>query len=208
MSDRWETGRIEAFSDGVLAIAITLLVLDLNVPEADFDHLWRGIADQWPSYLAYATSFITIGGIWLVHHGIFRRLAQADAMVTRLNLLLLMVVSFLPFPTKVVAEALDVGTSERAAVIFYGLVLLASSVVITVIWRYIAAHRDLLKPGVSDEEIAAITVLATPHVAFYGLVLALAVIAPGVAAFGYLAIAVVVVFRSRGDYTASSEAGS
>ena len=91
--------------------------------------------------------------------------------------------------------------------IFYGLVLLASSVVITVMWRYIARHRDLLEPGVSDEEIAAITLIATPHMAFYALVLLLAVIAPRVAAFGYLAIAVVVVFRSRGDYTAPARRG-
>ena len=72
--DRWDTGRIEAFSDGVFAIAITLLILEVSVPESDFDDLWQGIADQWPSYLAYATSFITIGGIWMIHHGIFRRL--------------------------------------------------------------------------------------------------------------------------------------
>ena len=109
MSDRWETGRLEAFSDGVLAIAITLLVLELSVPEADFEHLWRGIADQWPSYLAYVTSFTTIGAIWLVHHGMFRRLACADSVITRLNLLLLMLASFMPFPTKLVAEAVDSG---------------------------------------------------------------------------------------------------
>ena len=69
MEDRWGTGRIEAFSDGVFAIAITLLILEIGVPESEFSNLWRGIAHQWPSYLAYATSFITIGGLWMVHHG-------------------------------------------------------------------------------------------------------------------------------------------
>jgi TMEM175 potassium channel family protein len=78
----------------------------ISVPESDFDNLWKGIADQWPSYLAYATSFITIGGLWGLHHGIFRRLARADGVVMRLNILLLMLVSFLPFPTKLVAEAI------------------------------------------------------------------------------------------------------
>ena len=107
MSDRWSTSRLEAFSDGVFAIAITLLILEVSVPESGFDDLWSGIGDQWPSYLAYATSFLTIGGLWLAHHGIFRRLASADAMVMRLNLLLLMLVSFLPFPTKLMAEAID-----------------------------------------------------------------------------------------------------
>jgi TMEM175 potassium channel family protein len=157
MSDRWETGRLEAFSDGVLAIAITLLVLELSVPEADFEHLWRGIADQWPSYLAYVTSFTTIGAIWLVHHGMFRRLASADGVVTRLNLLLLMLALFLPFPTKLVAEAVDSGNGERPAVMFYGLVLLSVSIVVTVMWRHIAGHSELLNADVSDAEVDAVT---------------------------------------------------
>ena len=78
MDSQWSTGRIEAFSDGVFAIAITLLVLDISVPESDFDSLGSGIAHQWPAYLAYATSFVTIGGIWMAHHGIFRRLRYAN----------------------------------------------------------------------------------------------------------------------------------
>jgi uncharacterized membrane protein len=86
MEDRWDTGRTEAFSDGVFAIAITLLILEVSVPHSEFGNLWRGIAHQWPSYLAYATSFITIGAIWLVHHGIFRRLQYANSWVMRINL--------------------------------------------------------------------------------------------------------------------------
>ena len=205
MKDRWGTGRIEAFSDGVFAIAITLLVLEISVPESDFDNLWKGIADQWPSYLGYATSFLTIGGLWVVHHAIFRRLASADTMVMRINILLLMLVSFLPFPTKLVAEALDLTRSpERAAVLFYGLVLLSISVVIGGLWRYVAAHRDLLEPDVTDEDVTAITRLTTPNTGFYVVVVLLALLAPRVAAFGYLAIAVVAVFRTPGDSTAAS----
>ena len=79
----WGTSRTEAFSDGVFAIAITLLILEVNVPETAFDNLWRGIIDQWPSYLAYATSFITIGGLWLAHHGIFRRLQYVELTRSR-----------------------------------------------------------------------------------------------------------------------------
>lgn len=86
MESYWGTGRTEAFSDGVFAIAITLLILEVNVPETAFDNLWQGIADQWPSYLAYATSFITIGGIWLAHHGIFRRLQYANQRLMVINL--------------------------------------------------------------------------------------------------------------------------
>jgi uncharacterized membrane protein len=204
MGDRWGTGRVEAFSDGVFAIAITLLVLEISVPESGFDDLWKGIADQWPSYLGYATSFLTVGGLWLIHHGIFRRLAGADVVVMRLNILLLMLVSFLPFPTKLVAEAIDLTSAERAAVIFYGLVLLAISVVISALWRYVADHRHLLKPDVSDEDVAAMTLLTAPSMGFYLIVVLFALVAPEIAAFGYLVIAVVAVFRTRGDSSAAS----
>jgi uncharacterized membrane protein len=141
--------------------------------------------------LAYATSFLTIGGIWLAHHGIFGRLASADATVLRLNLVLLMLVSFLPFPTKLIAEAInETVAAERAAIVFYGLVMLAISSVTGVLWRYLARHRDLLDPGVTDGEVAAIAKLTTPSVGFYIVVVVLVLLAPRVAAFGYLAIAV------------------
>src|SRR5262249_16780812 len=114
MLDRWDTGRTEAFSDGVFAIAITLLVLDIRVPPSEFDHLWRAILHEWPSYLGFATSFLTTGGIWLAHHGIFRRLRYANRRVMQVNLLLLMAVSFLPYPTRLVAEAIRSESAERA----------------------------------------------------------------------------------------------
>src|SRR5262245_22522778 len=149
MSDRWDTSRLEAFSDGVFAIAATLLVLDLSVPVTRFGDLLQGILDQWPSYLAYATSFITIGGLWLLHHGVFRRLAFVDTTITRINLLLLMSVSFLPFPTRLVAEAINLSDAERVAVIFYGASLLLITVLVNAMWRYVARNRDLLEPGVT-----------------------------------------------------------
>jgi hypothetical protein len=85
VDDRWETGRIEAFSDGVFAIAITLLVLDIDVPSSAFDDLRGALADEWPSYLAFASSFFTIGALWLLHHGVLRRLRWADGRVIRIN---------------------------------------------------------------------------------------------------------------------------
>ena len=177
MRNRWDTGRIEAFSDGVFSIAATLLVLEIAVPEADFDHLWKGIADQWPSYLSYATSFLTIGGLWLVHHAIFRRLRFADFTVTRLNLLLLMAVAFLPFPTKLVAEAIDTTSSaERAAVLFYGATLLVISVLITVIVRYAGSRPDLIEEEGRDE-VVALAAQSSPNLGFYVVVLALALLA-------------------------------
>ena len=195
----WGTGRTEAFSDGVFAIAITLLILEVNVPETAFDNLWQGIADQWPSYLAYATSFITIGGIWLAHHGIFRRLQYANQRLMVINLLLLMVVSFLPFPTKLMAEAIHQSDAERAAVIFYGATLLVISSLLSALWGSVTLDRHLLRPEVDENEIKAITLAATPTIGFYAVVIVLAFIAPVVAVYGFLVIAIVSVLRARGD---------
>jgi len=199
MESYWGTSRTEAFSDGVFAIAITLLILEVSVPEAAFDDLWRGIADQWPSYLAYVTSFITIGGIWLAHHGIFRRLQCANRQLMLINLLLLMAVAFLPFPTKLMAEAIESADAERAAVIFYGASLLVVTLLLGGLWGSVTGDRHLLKPEVDAKEIQAITMASTPSIGFYVAVIVLALVAPRVAVFGFLAIAVLGILRARGD---------
>jgi uncharacterized membrane protein len=197
--DRWDTGRTEAFSDGVFAIAITLLVLDIRVPPSAFDNLWRGFADEWPAYLGYATSFVTIGGLWMLHHGVFRRLRWANNTVMRINLLLLMAVSFLPYPTRLVAEAIRDSNAERAAVIIYGASLLVISIIFYALGYAISRDRGLLLPDVSKDEVDQLVRRLTPSIGFYVLVLVLAARAPRFAAFGFLVIAVVAVLRARGD---------
>jgi uncharacterized membrane protein len=188
----FESGRIEAFSDGVFAIAITLLVLDISVPEGSFDHMWSAIGQQWPSYLAYVTSFWTIGGLWIVHHGIFRRMRYADQTVLLMNLFLLMVVAFLPFPTKLMADALD-HTGEHAAVLFYGATLFVISIAVTTLGRYAAGHPELVPEGTARDEVSHIASQTTPSLGFYGVVIALAFLAPKAAAFGYLAVSIIAV---------------
>lgn len=202
MRTRWDTGRTEAFSDGVFAIAITLLVLDIRVPEEDFEHLWKGIVHQWPAYLGYVTSFLSIGWLWLAHHGIFRRLRYANRQVMTINLLLLMAVSFLPYPTRLIAEGIRNDEAERAAVIFYGLSLLAIAALFSALWGAVVQDRELLKPDVSDDEVRAIAVATSPSIGFYAAFMAVAIVAPVVAAFGYLAMAIVAVLRARGDEAA------
>jgi uncharacterized membrane protein len=199
MADRWDTGRMEAFSDGVFAIAITLLILEVGVPEAAFDNLWLGIVDQWPSYLAYATSFLTIGAIWMIHHGIFRRLDYANRPMMLINLVLLMAVSFLPFPTRLVAEAIHEADAERAAVIFYGATLLVITSLLSALWGVARREPGLLDPEVSDREIREMTLATTPSLGFYVGVIVLAIFAPQVAAVGYLVIALVGLLRASGD---------
>jgi TMEM175 potassium channel family protein len=163
------------------------------------DDLWSAIFHEWPAYLGYATSFLTIGAIWLAHHGIFRRLRYANRTVMRLNLLLLMAVSFLPYPTRLVSEAIHTDSAERAAAVFYGLVVFAIAALISALWGAVAADRELLQPEVSDEEVRAILVAVSPNVAFYAAATAVAIVTPKVAAFGYLAIALLAVLRARGD---------
>jgi uncharacterized membrane protein len=141
---KWSTGRIEAFSDGVLAIAITLLVLEIRLPEGAYDHLWHSLVHEWPSYLAYVTSFLTIGGIWMAHHGLFVRLRCVDPTLMRLNIVLLMLVSFLPFPTGVLADALHTSNrAERVAIGVYGGTLLACRLMFAGLARYAAEHSEL-----------------------------------------------------------------
>jgi uncharacterized membrane protein len=193
VSDTFDTGRLEAFSDGVFAIAITLLVLEIAVPASAFGDLWRGIAHQWPSYLAYATSFWTIGGLWTVHHGIFRRLRRADGWILRLNLLLLMLVSFLPFPTALMAAALREPGAEETAVLFYGATLFAITAVTAVLGRYAARRPELLEGDMTRADLLRTIARAEPSLGFYAVVLVLARLAPEVAAFGFLVISVLAV---------------
>ena len=118
-----------------------------------------------------------------------------------IKLLLLMAVSFLPFPTKLMAEAIDSPDAERAAVIFYGLSLLLISCLISALWGSVARDRHLLAAEATAKEFNAIALATTPSVGFYVAVIVLALLAPKIAVFGYLVIAVVAVLRARGDST-------
>src|SRR3954469_12733485 len=116
------TTRMETFSDGVFAIAATLLVLEIGVGTGADQHLGRALVDLWPSYLAYATSFLTIGIIWVNHHECVSCMARVDRPILFINTVSLMVVWFTPFPTKLVAEHLE-GPGEHAAVFAYAATL-------------------------------------------------------------------------------------
>jgi uncharacterized membrane protein len=101
------------FSDGVFSIAITLLVLEIGVPSGSEKDLLRALAAEWPSYLAYLVSFATIGGVWFGHTVITQYLDHANSTFIRLNLVLLLAVSFLPFPTELVGEHIGKSPSGR-----------------------------------------------------------------------------------------------
>jgi uncharacterized membrane protein len=121
------------FSDGVFSIAITLLVLEIGVPAGSETHLLQALVAEWPSYLAYLVSFATIGAVWFGHTVITEYLDQANSMLIRLNLLLLLLVSFLPFPTRLLAEYTEEREAERVAATVYGINLLLALVLLSVL---------------------------------------------------------------------------
>jgi len=137
-----DTGRLEAFSDGVFAITITLLILEIR-PPADYEDLLHGLAALWPSYLAYAVTFLFIGQVWANHHVMFDHIRAADRVVLLLNTVLLMVVAFLPFATSVLAGALREGHGQRTAVVFYGIAFDVTALTFNAVWQCARRHRLL-----------------------------------------------------------------
>jgi uncharacterized membrane protein len=183
---------MEAFSDGVFAIAITLLVLELAVPNGSEDDLLDGVLNQWPSYLAYLVSFASIGAVWLEHTVITEFLDHATSVLIRLNLLLLMVVSFLPFPTRLLGEHIGADEPERVAVTIYGLNLFLASALVSLLWRY-AVREKLIRLDLADADVKMLTKRLTPGLAGYVAMIALGLFLPVLAVLGYLAIAVYII---------------
>jgi uncharacterized membrane protein len=138
-------GRLEAFSDGVIAIAITLLVLELGVPKPEAPgSLAHKLAEQWPSYAAYIVSFLTIGVIWVNHHAMLRRVQAIDHAVLMFNLLLLMLIAVLPWTTALLAEYLREGEGQNLAAAIYGGSLLAMGLSFVAMQRYLLVARPHL----------------------------------------------------------------
>src|SRR5215470_20128944 len=160
------TGRLEAFSDGVFAIAITLLVLELHVP-GEHQVLATALEHEWPRYLGYFVSFAFIGGVWIAHSNLTRFIKAADPTLMRLNLMLLLFVSFLPFTTAIVAThlfatvlplsrdtVLHPGTpAERVAVVLFGLNLTLAAFMVYRVIRYAARTPGIAADEVADEEL-------------------------------------------------------
>jgi uncharacterized membrane protein len=149
-----DTMRLVAFSDGVFAITITLLVLEIR-PPTDDKNLLHGLVALWPSYLAYAVTFLFIGQVWANHHVMFDHIRTADRIVLLLNTVLLMVVAFLPFATSVLAEALRSGHDERTAVGLYGIAFDVTALTFNAVWQY-ARRQRLLSEALSPTGVTAI----------------------------------------------------
>lgn len=175
--------RLEAFSDGVFAIVITLLILDLHVPESP-DRLVSQLAAEWPSFLGYLVSFSFIGGSWLAHTTLTHLLRMTDGVFLRLNLLQLLFVSFLPFSTSLLTKHLT-GSAEHVAVVLFGINRTLGTLVSSVMISYVARTDDL-RSNVDPATVAWLERQRWRTVAIAALSTALGAFLPEIAVGFYL----------------------
>jgi uncharacterized membrane protein len=176
------TGRLEAFSDGVIAVAITLLVLNIHVPAPPLQHghtLAHELARNWPVYAAYVTSFLTIGIIWINHHVMIRRLREPDHMILFLNLLLLMSIALLPFATDLMAAYLKQSSGQHlAAAIYSGAFLVMALFFATLNRHLLLVKPQRLREQISLERRRQILYRSVSGVIPYAIATALAIVSP------------------------------
>jgi uncharacterized membrane protein len=185
------TARLETFSDGVFAIAATLLILDVHRAGGSVAH---GLVHAWPSYVAYAISFLTIGIIWSNHHTVFSQIARVDRTFLMINVVFLMVVAFSPFPTRVLAETMRSG--GRAGAFAYGLTFTLMAVCYGALWFYASSGGRLLRPDADPKTVSGISRSFAPGSLMYCLAMLSALISGYLAVALFGAIALFYVFES------------
>lgn len=172
-----ETARIEMFSDGVFAIAITLLVIEIGVPhlenEPEGTTLFGALIGQWPSYLGYVISFLVIGTVWANHHNRFTYIARSDHVLLFLNTIFLMCVAFIPFPTALLAEYIQSEERTTAVAVYTG-VLTVTAVFFTLLWIYAANNRRLVDRNLDPALLRSMTRRYVAGMALYLVAFALA----------------------------------
>ena len=194
--------RLEAFSDGVFAIAITLLVIEIAVPHHAGSHLLSALVHERPVYLAYFIAFMSIGIVWIEHSALTEALDHVDAAFLRLNLLLLLLVAFLPFPARVMEEYLSLVDTEhggeRTAVAFFGLVLFLLSLTLIVLGRY-AEREGLFGDDVADERVEEnrVRYQLGPSLIFYAVATACGLVFPYLGVGLYVVIGVYLLLPVR-----------
>ena len=188
------TGRLAAFSDGIFSIAATLLVLDIAVHPPGTP--LQQVLHAWPAYLGYAVSFLTIGAAWLAHTTLTDRLTRSDPIFLQINLLVLLVVAFVPFPTRLVADALNNTGAERVAVTIYGLTLLAIRTLGSALDAY-ARHEHHYSPQPDGDDVQGPRRKLLPVVAGYVIAILIGLVLPGAAVALYFGIAVYLIVPFR-----------
>ena len=188
------TSRLESFSDGVFAIAATLLILNVSVSSSS--HLSSELLQIWPSYVAYVVSFVTIGVIWANHHTVMSQISHVNRTFLVINTLFLTVVAFIPFPTHLLSEYIREPESARAAAVAYGITLMLTAVMFNVLWRYAASGRRLLRADANPSTVDGISRSYAPGPFLYAAATAIALVNPYVSAGIYAAIALFYVVES------------
>ena len=184
------TSRLETFADGVFAIAATLLILEIQLPG---ENVGEGLKDLWPSYFAYALSFLSIGIMWVNHHVVLSFTREADRAFLFINIFLLMAIAFVPFPTALYAEHLG-HDGAREAAIAYGLNFIIIAIFFQVFWQY--AKRRLLRHDADRREVSGINRSYLPGVPLYVIATLVALVSPTAALVIFAAIALVYVSAS------------
>lgn len=166
------TARVEAFSDGVFAIAITLLILEIHVPKlpagATNPVLFQALAELWPSYLSFLLSFVVILMMWINHHELLRLVRRVDNPFLFANGFLLLMVTFVPFPTAVLAQYLGSAAPNAAVVLYCGTFLLIS-IAYSLLLESVVRNRRLLRPEIDDQDVARIRRAYNLGLAVYSL---------------------------------------
>jgi uncharacterized membrane protein len=187
-----ETARLETFSDGVFAIATTLLILDVKLPTGS--SVTHGLLQIWPSYAAYAISFLTIGIMWINHHSVFRQIDRLDRTFLTISVVFLMVVAFVPFPTRVLADHLH--HDATAAAFCYGLTMTVMACMYACLWFYAAAGRRLIATDADQRVVSGISRSYIPGVPLYALAAASAFLSSWLALGLFAGIALFYVLES------------
>ena len=204
-----DTLRLETFADAVFAIAITLLIIEIRLPER-YEQLALGglgpsLEHLWPSYLGYLISFIVIGIMWANHHNLMKLIDRIDHGFITLNLLLLMCVAFLPFPTAVMAEHLTDPHERSTAVAFYCGAFTVTAVFYFLMWWHAARNRRLIAPHVSDDAVRAVTRAYAPGSLLYLAATLLAFVHVAISLTIVLGLAVLYMFPRAGAHSAAKK---
>jgi uncharacterized membrane protein len=189
------TNRLETFADGVFAIAATLLILNVDAQVGEGSgEIGKRLLEIWPSYIGYAVSFVTIGIIWSNHHTVMGQLGKVDRTFLMLNILLLMCIAFLPFPTRLVAEHLRDRHDLQPAAFAYGATMTATAICYITLWLYASRRGRLLRDGYNPRTVSGITRTYLPGAPLYASATLLAFVSPlaSVAIFGGIALFYVV----------------
>ena len=202
-----ETGRLEAFCDGVFAIAITLLVLEIRVPEPETARhaggLVRALGALWPSFVGYAIGFMTIGIMWANHHTIFQYVRRSDRYFLMINVAFLMLIAFLPFPTALLAAYLPEAEERRAAVLAYGATVWFIALAYNAVWWYAVRGGRLLDRNADRVAVRTISNRYKLGPLAYGLVLVMAFVSPWISLAGHVALAALYLIPERRPATAA-----